>query len=170
MQRNVSMRNVLKDLKHEAKSLLDRYPYKWLTLVYCLLLCLSIIRWLLVSEVMGSQIPTPLQTLTYIIWFTYQGVCYHWLYVMVQYLSCVVVTQRNYSQIWQTVTQCSLHKYPISVCCGIFIFISVALAITSEILRCNLSMSKWTFNNWSLYLGIPLMAVHAAALICQGLS
>lgn len=167
-QRNVSMQNIVKELYHETKSLVKRFPYKPLAFVYILLLFLSIVRWLLVQEAMGSQISTLLQSLTYTIWVAYQGVCYHWLYVMACHLSCIVVIKRSFCQIGQTVKECSMYRYPLSVFCGICIFIIVALAILSEILRCNLSTSKWTYNEWSPLLGYPLMAVHAAALICQG--
>ena len=64
MQRNASVQSILKELYHEIKSLLDRFPYKLLTLVCCLLF-LSIICWLLVQESLGSQTPTLLQTLTH---------------------------------------------------------------------------------------------------------
>ena len=168
-QRNTSVQHILKGLYHETESLADRFPYKLLVLVYFVLLLLSVVRWLALQQNGGSEIPPQLQTLTYTIWLAYQGVCYHWLYVMVHYLSCIVVIQKSFSQIWRTVKECSMCRYPLSVFGGICFFTIVALAIASEILRCNLSTSKWTYNDWSPILGIPLMAVHAAALICQGL-
>lgn len=155
---------------HRAKSLVDQFPSRFLVLSYTCLFLLSFVRWLLVQETMGYQIPPQLQTfITYAVWLAYQGVCYYWLYVMAVYLSCCIVIKRSFCQIWLTVQECSLLNYPISILFGIGVKALVALAVVSEILRCNLSTSKWAYHDWSVIVGYPLMAVHASALICQGL-
>ena len=155
---------------HGAKSLVDQFPSRFLVLIYTCLFSLSFVRWLLVQETMGSQIPPQLQTfITYAIWLAYQGVCYHWLYVMVVYLSCHIVIKRSFSQIWWTVQECSVLNYPNSILFGISFPVLIALAVASEVLRCNLSTSKWAYHDWSVIVGYPLMAIHASALICQGL-
>ena len=168
-QTNESVHNIRKEPWHGAKLLVDRFPYQSLVLFYTFLLSLSIVRLILVQGPKGSQTLTLLQTVsTYVIWLAYQVVCYHWLYVMVFYLSCIIVIQRSFCRIWQTVQECSVLNYPKSVLLGITSLAIVALAIVSEVLRCNLSTSKWAYQDWSPVLGYPLMGVHATALTCQG--
>ena len=170
-QTNVSMHSIRKDPSWQGqKSLVHRFPYQLLVLFFIFLFLLSILRWVLVQGTKGSQTPTLMQTLsTYAIWLAYQVVCYHWLYLMVGYLSCHVVIKRSFLQIWQTVQECSVLKYPKSVLLGSCSVVIVALAVGSEILRCNLSTSKWAYHDWSSLLGYPLMIIHAIALTCQGL-
>ena len=156
--------------QHGAKSLVDQFPSRFLVLFYTCLFFLSFVRWLLVQETMGFQIPPQLQSfITYAIWLAYQVVCYHWLYVMVVYLSCRIVIKRSFSQIWWTVQECSVLNYPISILFGVCVNALVVLAVVSEVLRCNLSTSKLVYHDWSVIVGYPLMAVHASALNCQGL-
>lgn len=169
-QTNESVHSIRKEPWQGAKLLVDRFPYRSLVLFYTFLFLLSTVRWILVQGTKGSQTPTLLQTVsTYVIWLAYQVVCYHWLYVMVVYLSCLIVIKRSFFQIWQTVQECSVLNYPKSVLFGIISLAIVALAIVSEVLRCNLSTSKWAYHDWSPVLGYPLMLVHATALTCQGL-
>ena len=155
---------------HGAKSLVDQFPFRFLVHFYTCLFILSIVRWLLVQETMGSQIPPQLQTfITYAVWLAYQGVCYHWLYVMVVSLSCCNVIKRSFSQIWWMVQECSVLDHPKSILFGIFFRVLIVLAVVSEVLRFNLSTKKWAYHDWSVIVGYPLMVVHASALICQGL-
>lgn len=161
--------NIQEQWHEKTKSLVDRFPYRSLVLFYSFLLLLSIVRWLLVQENMSSQ-NSLWQTLsTYAIWLAYLVVCAYWLYVMMCYLSCIIVIKRSFRRIWQIVSDYSVLEYPASVILGIVFFTAVALAIVSEVLRYNLSTSKWVYgNNWSSMLGIPLVVVHAIALTCQG--
>lgn len=168
-QTNVSMQSIRKEPRHGAKLLVDRFPYRSLVLFYIFLFLLSIFRWLLVQGAMGSQPPTLLLTLsTCAVWLAYACVCCHWLYVMVKYLSCLTVIKKSFYQIWQTVQKCSVLNYPKTILLGIFFLVIVALAIVSEVQRCKLSISKWAYQDWNLWLAYLLMVVHAAALTCQG--
>lgn len=168
-QSNVSVHGIRKEPWHTAKSLVDRFPYWSLAFFYFFLILLSIVRWLLLQRDMSSWIPTRLPTLsTYAIWLVYIGVCFHWLYVMKNYFSCMILIKGSFRQIWQTVQERSVLNYPKSILLGFCSFVVLVLAIISEVQRCKYSMSKWANQDWSLLLGILLMGVHAVALICQG--
>ena len=164
-QTNVSMHSIRKEPWHGV----ENFPYRSLVLFHTFLLLLSIFHWLLVQGAMGSQTPTLLLTLsTCAVWLAYVCVCCHWLYVMVEYLSCLTVIKRSFCQIWQTVQKCSGLNFPKSILLGILCLVIVALAVVSEVLRCKLSISKWAYQDWNLCLAYLLMVVHAVALICQG--
>ena len=143
---------------HGAKLLVDQSPYRLMALFFTILLLLCFVRWLAAPPF-----------ITYGIWLAYLLVCYHWLYIMDNYLSCRIVIKKSFCQIWSTVLECSLLNYPKSILFGIFINALVVLAVAGDILRNNLSSSKWVYHDWSVVLSFPLMAVHASALIWQGL-
>lgn len=157
---NVSVDSTRKKALHGAKLLVDQSPYKLMALFYTFLFLLCFVRWLV-----GSQVPF----ITYVIWLTYLVACCHWLYIMERYLSCRIIIKRSFYQIWWTVLECSLLEYPKSILFGICLNALVVLAVAGDILRNNLSSSKWVYHDWSVVLGYPLMTVHASALICQGL-
>ena len=143
---------------HGAKLLVDQSPYRLMALFYTILPLLCFVRWLAAPPF-----------ITYVIWLVYLLVCCHWLYIMESYLSCRIVIERSFCQILRTVLECSFLNYPKSILFGICVNALVVLAVASDILRNNLSSSKWVYHDWSVVLGFPLMAVHASALICQGL-
>ena len=152
------MYSTLEKALHGAKLLVDQSPYRLMSLFYTILPLLCFVRWLEAPPI-----------ITYMIWLVYLLVCCYWLYIMERYLSCRIVIKKSFCQIWCTVLECSFLNYPKSILFGICVNALVVLAVASDILRNNLSSSKWVYQDWSVVLGFPLMAVHASALICQGL-